>query len=686
MKKAYSILVFVGLFLLLTGCAGEKEDRQENPVRTEELRAGIVTTQSRAQIGAYGQLAWEKGDIIAVHRQTSGYENCPLTEGGVFNVHLFDSERRDGFAVYPADIADGTAASDDDFKVILPSFYRIPRDGMTDKSPVPMVAVNDPEAEDLFFRHLGGLLRLSLDNVPVETAFLKINLGKRITGSFAVAGVETSSPSIATDSGEAGDLCFELELPLTSVRDDYVLNIPVPTGTYSSISVKASDFRDNLLSVGSCAVDLPFGRTDGYLVDLSLSPLDVRNLPLCLKAVRPGTVTISNPLGKTLEISRDLENWESVNARTITIDLNWSECVFLRGNNETYASGTSSYTTINSNMDCYAYGNIMSLLDAENFSSAEEITGTYAFYRLFYNNKYLKKHPGLDLLMPAMTVSAHAYREMFYGCSTLTCSPALPAMNLAQRCYDGMFYGCSKLTVPPSILPATELKEYCYYSMFENCSSLTATPVLPADKMATSCYFEMFRGCSALKKAPALPGTQLAPSCYSYMFYSCQVLVEAPDVLPANTLAPQCYSSMFAQCRSLEVAPALPAVNLASHCYDNMFYACPKLVTVPSSLPATVLAESCYEAMFDSCTALQTAPALPATSLAHRCYYQMFKGCSSLNYVKALFVTEPALDYTYNWLSGVKSTGTFVKNAAATWNVTGPNGIPSGWTVTTATN
>ena len=29
-------------------------------------------------------------------------------------------------------------------------------------------------------------------------------------------------------------------------------------------------------------------------------------------------------------------------------------------------------------------------------------------------------------------------------------------------------------------------------------------------------------------------------------------------------------------------------------------------------------------------------------------------------------------------------TGTFVKNSAATWNVTGVNGIPSGWTITTA--
>lgn len=31
-------------------------------------------------------------------------------------------------------------------------------------------------------------------------------------------------------------------------------------------------------------------------------------------------------------------------------------------------------------------------------------------------------------------------------------------------------------------------------------------------------------------------------------------------------------------------------------------------------------------------------------------------------------------------------TGTFIKNASATWDVTGVNGIPTGWTVETASS
>ena len=88
--------------------------------------------------------------------------------------------------------------------------------------------------------------------------------------------------------------------------------------------------------------------------------------------------------------------------------------------------------------------------------------------------------------------------------------------------------------------------------------------------------------------------------------------------------------------------------------------------------------------MFHGCTALTTAPVLPAKTLANNCYAGMFWNCSNLNYIKAMFTTTPSSTYTSGWVSGVAATGTFVKNRAATWNVTGNNGVPTGWTVQTA--
>ena len=161
-------------------------------------------------------------------------------------------------------------------------------------------------------------------------------------------------------------------------------------------------------------------------------------------------------------------------------------------------------------------------------------------------------------------------------------------------------------------------------------------------------------------------------------------LVNAKDlILPATTLTDHCYSGMFESCYALTTAPQLPATTLAKSCYSNMFYNCEALTTAPE-LPATTLTAYCYYGMFENCYALTTAPELPATTLTEHCYSGMFWHSYKLNYIKAMFTTTPSSDYTSNWVSGVSPTGTFVKNSAATWNETGTYGIPSGWTVQTA--
>jgi hypothetical protein len=51
-----------------------------------------------------------------------------------------------------------------------------------------------------------------------------------------------------------------------------------------------------------------------------------------------------------------------------------------------------------------------------------------------------------------------------------------------------------------------------------------------------------------------------------------------------------------------------------------------------------------------------------------------------------MFTTKPTTSNTVDWVKNVAETGTFVKNSAAEWNVTGFIGVPEGWTVQTASN
>ena len=127
----------------------------------------------------------------------------------------------------------------------------------------------------------------------------------------------------------------------------------------------------------------------------------------------------------------------------------------------------------------------------------------------------------------------------------------------------------------------------------------------------------------------------------------------------------------------------LASNELIANCFYRLFEDCITICSVSEGfLPATTLAISCYARMFYGCTSLVNAPELPAIYLKNWCYEYMFYGCSKVSYIKAMFTTNiNATNYTKNWVSGVASTGTFVKNKNATWNVTGVNGVPSGWTI-----
>lgn len=179
----------------------------------------------------------------------------------------------------------------------------------------------------------------------------------------------------------------------------------------------------------------------------------------------------------------------------------------------------------------------------------------------------------------------------------------------------------------------------------------------------------------------SLSGKNYAFHC---LFQSCTTVKSVSrGFLPATTLEYGCYQYIFSGSKSLTTAPELPAMTLANYCYYYMFQGCTNLTQAPE-LPATNLAGYCYYNMFRDCTKLTQAPELPATTLVSNCYQYMFYGCSKLSYIKAMFTTTPSTSYTSSWVSGVASTGKFIKNKNATWNVTGVNGIPSGWTVTTA--
>lgn len=128
------------------------------------------------------------------------------------------------------------------------------------------------------------------------------------------------------------------------------------------------------------------------------------------------------------------------------------------------------------------YGNIMSLIRGDNFTTSTALYEIRQFESMFEDCDGLIN--AKDLILPATTLSSFCYSKMFQGCNYLTDAPALPATTLSGGCYNRMFYGCTSLANAPE-LPAPTLASYCYGYMFWGCSVLHNIKCLATDLTAT---------------------------------------------------------------------------------------------------------------------------------------------------------------------------------------------------------
>ena len=232
--------------------------------------------------------------------------------------------------------------------------------------------------------------------------------------------------------------------------------------------------------------------------------------PLTVEALTAGTVKVNINFGAS-ELSTGMKyavNGGEKTLITTTTDIPVSagdKVQFYGNGTATQVYGDSPEVKIQGDgagFTCKAYGNIMSLLDEENFATKTDLPRpNYVFGTHFKGNTALTDASGL--LLPATSLKYGCYYDMFCGCTSLTTAPELPARALNEDCYYGMFDGCTSLTTAPE-LPATTLAYKCYQQMFRGCTSLTTAPELPATALAGRCYQRMFSGCTNLNSVKCL--------------------------------------------------------------------------------------------------------------------------------------------------------------------------------------
>lgn len=543
------------------------------------------------------------------------------------------------------------------------------------------------------FKNLGAVMAAKL-TVPTAAVYKSLTItsdnvefttkGTASMVNGAVTSSETS-PSVTLSFGDSG-----ISLEANAVLTAYLLTTPVDMSG-STLTFTLTDESGNSSELALEGKNMLAGKA--YLYEGTYVVED--DTPyVTFTAEAEQTLQMSSSVS-TLEYSVNGSSWAELGTTQVIFGGTNGE-LRLRGKSPTGTGG--SIISFGNDTKVACSGDIRTLVNYENYSTAP--TSSAQFQSLFYNCTQLTSAPELPAMslatkcydsmfrgcislkvppaLPATTLASYCYHYMFANCSSLSIAPVLPATTLASYCYNYMFYYCTSLLSAPA-LPATALADHCYSQMFEQCHALIHAPELPATNLVNNCYESMFYGCTSLVTPPALPAEELAYYCYGCMFYLCTSLASAPE-LPATTLVNSCYKYMFANCTSLLETPDLPATKLVSECYYAMFGDCKALVTV-KNLPATTLAPYCYYRMFTGCKSLTSVPMLPAKTLESSCYNLMFYNCSSLDYIKMMATDISASSCLSNWVSGVASSGTFVKDPSMTSLTTGTSGIPEGWTV-----
>ena len=189
----------------------------------------------------------------------------------------------------------------------------------------------------------------------------------------------------------------------------------------------------------------------------------------------------------TLSYSLDNgETWSTITISSTTTfaTINTGDTIIFKGNNTKLANAWDNYNYFNATKQFKVYGNIMSLLNGDDFKENSE----------FNSNS---NHNFAGLLRTTYLVDA----------SNLI----LPALTLCVSSYNGMFRGATNLVYGPKLLPALDVPHDAYSSLFESCTSLVEAPEILATTVSGDgalnrmfCMNRSSKVTAAMTKGPVL--------------------------------------------------------------------------------------------------------------------------------------------------------------------------------------
>lgn len=226
MKKVLSFAAIASAFAI--SCTKAENDLMDPSAGRNVIQA-VIEDDTRSYVTDGGTFNWTSGDKITLVGADNSNDTYNYVSGNNFSLEGSSSVTNPTVAYYPA-----SSEHKADKFFLATSYTYTYEDGISTNAA--MIATPPTEGDTYAFRHLGGLMRFNVKNVPVGAKSFSFTAdGKKITGGFDIIdGI------IKTDNSTSADNSVIISFTALTAVHDMTFYVPLPVGKYGDYKVAFS--------------------------------------------------------------------------------------------------------------------------------------------------------------------------------------------------------------------------------------------------------------------------------------------------------------------------------------------------------------------------------------------------------------------------------------------------------------
>ena len=249
MKK--KLILLAGIAIAMAACT--KNELRDDSAQTEPVSwpsvitvatEPVVDSETKSDIASDGTFSWYAGAGETAEKldinTDAGFKvyTCTDAASGTFGGDL-EGATPSTVAVYPAG---QYALSTKTLTVTMPASYEY----VAKLAKTPMIAQISGSIDNLAFKHIAALLKVSIANVPPTATQLVLETDENIAGAFVISDCTVADAAI-TNAGGSGN-SVTVNFAAAGVFTDKDFFIPIPTGTYAHFNLFLKDENGNKLA------------------------------------------------------------------------------------------------------------------------------------------------------------------------------------------------------------------------------------------------------------------------------------------------------------------------------------------------------------------------------------------------------------------------------------------------------